>query len=207
MKSFSKAFGRIVLILTVVIALVASVFVVPKLFGINPYVVLSGSMEPQIHTGAIAFVNTKDTAVKVGDVVTYRLANDELVTHRIIKKDQSEYTFQGDANDNPDAHTVTQDQIVGKYLFSIPKVGFLISALGKKGMPVIIAWIIILNIMSLILESTCWEKGEPAIVYYQNSKPENAFVKNAAWTGRLILGIMQSLVAVAIGIAYYVGTH
>lgn len=58
MKSFSKAFGRIVLILTVVIALVASVFVVPKLFGINPYVVLSGSMEPQIHTGAIAFVNT-----------------------------------------------------------------------------------------------------------------------------------------------------
>lgn len=138
-----------------VIALVASVFVVPKLFGINPYVVLSGSMEPQIHTGAIAFVNTKDTAVKVGDVVTYRLANDELVTHRIIKKDQSEYTFQGDANDNPDARTVTQDQIVGKYLFSIPKVGFLISALGKKGMPVIIAWIIILNIMSLILESTC----------------------------------------------------
>lgn len=86
MKSFSKAFGRIVLILTVVIALVASVFAVPKLFGINPYVVLSGSMEPQIHTGAIAFVNTKDTAVKVGDVVTYRLANDELVTHRIIKK-------------------------------------------------------------------------------------------------------------------------
>ena len=80
MKSFSKAFGRIVLILTDVIALVASVFVVPKLFGINPYVVLSGSMEPQIHTGAIAFVNTKDTAVKVGDVVTYRLANDELVT-------------------------------------------------------------------------------------------------------------------------------
>lgn len=52
-----------------------------------------------------------------------------------------------------------------------------------------------------------WKKGEPAIVYYQNSKPGNAFVKNSAWTGRLILGIMQSLVAVAIGIAYYVGTH
>ena len=31
--------------------------------------------------------------------------------------------------------------------------------------------------------------------------------KDAAWTGRLILGIMQSLVAVVIGIAYYVGTH
>lgn len=28
--------------------------------------------------------------------------------------------------------------------------------------------------------------------------------KDAAWTGRLILGIMQSLVAVVIGIAYYV---
>ena len=52
-----------------------------------------------------------------------------------------------------------------------------------------------------------WKKGELAIVYYQNSKPENAFVKNAAWTGRLILGIMQSLVAVAIGLVYYVGTH
>lgn len=124
MKSFSKAFGRIVLILTVVIALVASVFVVPKLFGINPYVVLSGSMEPQIHTGAIAFVNTKDTAVKVGDVVTYRLANDELVTHRIIKKDQSEYTFQGDANDNPDARTVTQVKLLESIFSAFQKLDF-----------------------------------------------------------------------------------
>ena len=72
------------------------------------------------------------------------------------------------------------------------------------------------EVESEILSYTCetanvtkvvWKKGEPAIVYYQNSKPENAFVKNSAWTGRLILGIMQSLVAVAIGIAYYVGTH
>ena len=32
-----------------------------------------------------------------------------------------------------------------------------------------------------------WKKGEPAIVYYQNSKPGNAFVKNVAWTGKMWL--------------------
>lgn len=51
-----------------------------------------------------------------------------------------------------------------------------------------------------------WKKGEPAIVYYQNSKPKNAFVKNVAWTGRMIVGIVQPLVMVVIAIAHYMGT-
>ena len=51
-----------------------------------------------------------------------------------------------------------------------------------------------------------WKKGEPAIVYYQNSKPGNAFVKNVAWTGKMIVGIVQPLVMVVIAIAHYMGT-
>ncbi len=54
------------------------------------------------------------------------------------------------------------------------------------------------------ITNAVWKKGAPAIVYYQNSKPENAFVKNVAWTGKLIVGIVQPLVMVAIAIFHAV---
>ena len=50
------------------------------------------------------------------------------------------------------------------------------------------------------------EKRRACDRYYQNSKPKNAFVKNVAWTGKMIVGIVQPLVMVVIAIAHYMGT-
>ena len=47
--------------------------------------------------------------------------------------------------------SVSQEQIVGTYAYSIPKVGFVMAKLGHKQLGVIAAWIILLNLCSLIM--------------------------------------------------------
>lgn len=73
MRKAIHIFSTIVTALTVLVILAASVFYIPRLARIQPYIVLSGSMEPAIPIGAVAFIDTKDTSVSVGDIVTYRL--------------------------------------------------------------------------------------------------------------------------------------
>ena len=90
MKKAIQTFSTIVTAVTFLCIVIAAIFILPKAAGFTPYIVESGSMEPTIHTGAIAFINTKDRDVAVGDVVTYRIGTEEknkLVTHRIIRED------------------------------------------------------------------------------------------------------------------------
>jgi hypothetical protein len=50
-------------------------------------------MEPTIPTGSLVYVNTKDTQVSEGDIVTFFLSNgtDEInVTHRVEKSQKKE---------------------------------------------------------------------------------------------------------------------
>jgi len=153
MKKFAEIYGNIIFTLTVIVILGASIFSVPKLFGIQPYVVLSSSMEPTIPTGSVLFTNTKDTDVEVGDIVTYRITMEKdsaLVTHRIIGDDNNSYITKGDANDAEDFIPLTQEQIVGTYMTHIPQVGFLVSKLTKKIIIISIGWIFLLNLFSMI---------------------------------------------------------
>ena len=61
-----------------------------RLFGIEPHIVLSGSMEPEILTGSLVYVNpiTREEAqnLQVGDTVTYLTdKNGTKVTHKIYE--------------------------------------------------------------------------------------------------------------------------
>lgn len=101
MKIFVKIFSGLVASCTWLIILAAAIFLIPRVAGYTPYVVMSGSMEPVIHTGAVAFINTKDTDCQVGDIITYRLRGNNgeeiLVTHRIVEEQDGMYITQGDA--------------------------------------------------------------------------------------------------------------
>lgn len=154
MKKAVQTFSTIVTVITFLCIVIAAIFILPKAFGFTPYIVESGSMEPTIHTGAIAFINTKDRGVAVGDVVTYRIGTEEknkLVTHRIVREDGGAYITKGDANDVEDMAPVSQEQIVGTYACSIPEAGFVMAKLGHKQLSVIAVWIILLNICSLVM--------------------------------------------------------
>ena len=61
-----------------------------RLFGIEPHIVLSGSMEPQIMTGSLAYVTRlspeEACALKEGDTVTYLVdRRGTKVTHKIYE--------------------------------------------------------------------------------------------------------------------------
>ncbi|MFR3808772.1 MAG: hypothetical protein ACLTX3_07440 [Lachnospiraceae bacterium] len=49
---------------------------------------------------------------------------------------------------------ITGSQIIGTYKFQIPKLGFLIGRLGKKGLFLVLGWVVALNGIGLILEHT-----------------------------------------------------
>jgi signal peptidase len=59
-----------------------------RLIGIEPHIVLSGSMEPEIMTGSLVYVNKispeEARSLKAGDTVTYVVdKSGTKVTHRI----------------------------------------------------------------------------------------------------------------------------
>src|SRR5829696_1793968 len=86
---------------------------VPGLFGYQRFVVVGGSMEPNIHRGSLIFDEVVPAArLAVGDVITYvPPGHGTPVTHRIISRtsERGEWVFrtQGDANRQPDLRPFT----------------------------------------------------------------------------------------------------
>lgn len=94
-----------------------------------PMNVLTGSMEPYIKPGDMIIskkINSEN--IVKGDVVTYKTNNKNLVTHRVMEiiKDGNTIFFKtkGDANNIADEKLVTEEDIVGKLVLRIPKVGY-----------------------------------------------------------------------------------
>lgn len=119
MKS-TKVLSTILLVLLVSpIILHAILTVLP---GTGSYFVASESMAPAISAGALIYV--VDTGqYGVGDVVTFQRAG-KSVTHRIVETKEETYVTKGDGNDGRDA-PITEDQIVGEVVVSIPLYGYL----------------------------------------------------------------------------------
>jgi signal peptidase I len=127
------------LLLTAVAAVLLLAFTaVPSALGYKTYIVLSGSMEPAIRTGAVVVAAAvPPSTLKVGDVIVYNRSDaDERITHRIIdvQNDGGKQTFttKGDANGSPDSWTVQYAQnTAGKVMFSVPYVGYVNNVLGS----------------------------------------------------------------------------
>jgi signal peptidase len=99
--------------------------------------VLSGSMEPTLHTGSLVVVKPADH-YKVGDIITFQQASTDTstngtITHRIVNTQKVNGTdvFQtkGDANNAPDALPVSPGNIVGKERVTIPYLGYILEFL------------------------------------------------------------------------------
>lgn len=128
-----KVFGILCFILLAALAL-------PRFFGYQPEVVISGSMEPAIPAGALIFIKRADFQdLTVGDVITYRLkAGETRVTHRIIEKNTGSRSFvtKGDANDTADGAAVDYARVEGKVMWSLPRLGraaLLLTTVRGKG--------------------------------------------------------------------------
>jgi signal peptidase len=106
----------------------------------SSYLVQSGSMSPTIKVGD--FILTKSTPnYQPNDIITFVTKDNRVVTHRIIKIDASKFVTKGDANQSSDLEPVSQNQIVGKHLATIPLLGFFVVFL--KTLPGLVVFVII----------------------------------------------------------------
>lgn len=125
----------------------------------NAYVVLTGSMLPEIQVYDVVVTKKVDPSnLEVGDVITFASADtrflNTIITHRIIKKEYDNktksYSFQtqGDNNNVADSALVPQNNIFGKVILKIPKLGYLQEFLASDG-----GWIIVILIPCLTVVS------------------------------------------------------
>lgn len=141
-------------IIMIMLATLAALLIVPSLLGYKSLAVLSGSMEPKYPVGSIVYAKEVDpTLLQVGDVVSYSIGGETLVTHRVFKIDtqQQQITTKGDANDTEDLNPVSYSAIVGKVNFQVPYLGY-ISIYAKTPIGIIvICGILIIMILLIFL--------------------------------------------------------
>lgn len=149
-----KAYQILTSLILVILVILAAILFLPKLLGMTPLAVLSGSMEPTYHVGSLIYVkdaNPQD--VQVGDPITFKISDDTMVTHRVVAVDTEAQIFQtkGDANDNVDGGAVAYENLVGKPVFTIPYMGYLaVYANTTTGMIVMVTVILVILILTFL---------------------------------------------------------
>lgn len=133
MKNFKTILNSFywLIILALVIIAVSTTFSVLKIpGGFKALVVQSGSMEPSIKTGSVVLIKKQDT-YSVGDIISFVGAGSDSTTHRVIKtnivKSKEIFNTKGDANQGEDREAVGIDNILGKTVFTVPYLGYIVA--------------------------------------------------------------------------------
>jgi signal peptidase len=119
------------------VAAVGIIWFTVGLFPFQPALVGSGSMEPKMYPGDVVIIaKVPADNIVVGDVIQFRVPEGITVMHRVIKIQETEsggktFITKGDANDEPDSEPVIPDNVVGKAVMTIPKVGW--ASVAVKG--------------------------------------------------------------------------
>lgn len=163
MNMFTKVIKVLYNTLMTIIIIVGLSFILSYAYGIQPFVVESGSMEPNIKVGSVCFVNTraKYEDVKLNDIIAFKSKVGMRVTHRVISITPEGFETKGDANETKDGPLVTKEGYMGKTLFSIPKVGFAIKEIQKPtGMIIGGIAIIIFVLIGFLFDDSKEEKAK-----------------------------------------------
>ena len=132
MASLKKLWSVLSTLIVIAVVALAILLAGVRIVGLTPYVVLSGSMEPNYHTGSLIYDKKVDPfTLKEGDVITFMVSEDTLATHRIVGvvPDEDEpgtirFRTKGDANDSEDGTLVHYKNVVGTPVFTIPYLGY-----------------------------------------------------------------------------------
>ena len=124
--------GTLMIVVTILLCLVIAL---PRIAGINGYVVVSGSMEPKIPVGSIVYARKcEPSSVQKGEVIVFydSLGNTVPVTHRVVenRSEQGEIITKGDANATEDFAPVRYENVIGRVIVHVPFLGKLVSPLS-----------------------------------------------------------------------------
>lgn len=140
-------------ICVVLVILAAFPFTLPRIFGIEIYGILTGSMDPACPTGSLVYVKSVNPeSLQEKDIVTFQKGN-LVITHRVVKNDvqKEELITKGDANNANDIQPVAYKQIKGKVALTVPLPGYLALRLNSAAGISVCVIILALGLMLWVL--------------------------------------------------------
>jgi signal peptidase len=106
----------------------------PFVLGGRSFTVMSGSMEPAIHTGDLVVSEKISPAeAQVGDVVTFPdpTGADRLITHRLrsmqVRGGAARAVTKGDANNTVERWSAPADGHIGRVMYRLPRLGYVLA--------------------------------------------------------------------------------
>jgi len=164
LKFITGIISWVVLVILVLIAMfLLYYFISTKIYAkkgedyrpaIGLYTILTPSMEPNINPKDVIIDVRVDNPedIKIGDIITFvssvHLTQGMVITHRVIdiKIENGVYNYytKGDNNLSPDIGPAQFNNVLGKVLFKIPKLGLLQQFLATKS-----GWLIVVVIPAL----------------------------------------------------------
>lgn len=125
-KLIKTTWGLICIIAVIVLAGTA----VMMFAHIRPAVVVSGSMEPVIHTGSMVFIDKEYEKAKERDIIAFEKGG-MTVTHRVVKVTDEGYVTKGDANESEDPGILPESALRGRVAMWLPWIGYGVRAIGS----------------------------------------------------------------------------
>jgi len=154
----------------VAIGVIAPLLPIPGNYQI--LTVLSGSMESDIKTGSIVVIKPVDQ-YKINDIITFinPQNKNEPITHRIVDMEVIEgnpfYITQGDANNAPDQRKVQPREVIGKVLFDLPYLGYVVEAAKKP-----LGFMLIIVVPAIVIIYDEFRKIWREIIKLKNKKKD-----------------------------------
>ena len=130
-KKIIKFVILIVLIVLFIVNLMLSIEENTHIFGIYMFNIVSESMEPTFYKDDLAVVKSCDIEeLKTGDIITFK-QEDRIISHRIVditkEKEEKNFITKGDNNEVEDIEPVDIQNIYGKVVLIIPKIGKIVN--------------------------------------------------------------------------------
>ncbi len=103
--------------------------------GMKLYCIETGSMEPDYPIGSMVVVERVwFDQLKVGDVITYVISDNTVVTHRLIGIDTEHrlLTTKGDNSNIADSSPVNYENVIGRVNFCVPGFGYVFLFLSTR---------------------------------------------------------------------------
>ena len=134
-KIINKIIKRIIVILLVLIFIINANLLyynlkgekTPRIFGLYFFNIISGSMKPTINENDVIVVKNENVDnIEKNDIITFK-QEDRIISHRIINIEETSgrkiFQTKGDNNKLADDFNVEESEVIGKFLFRIPKIG------------------------------------------------------------------------------------
>ncbi len=162
-KFVIKAFFMAILLSISLVSILAIIYVGDRFVNMNnnkkpifgAYVIATPSMVPTLMVND-GIVVKREKEFVVGDIITFDSEDPSLfglnITHRVVHKEKIDdgsyiYKTKGDNNDSADAVTVSIDNIYGKTVLKVPKIGYVRKELTN---PIVLSVCLVLPLIIII---------------------------------------------------------